>query len=148
MSGVEVLKRTNDGVLTLLVYRPDGRAPSPQACEDAGEDHGFYDTRIEPARGYVVYPNARLLTEGYTGALCEHRWDSVMHFSRNPYGYIRTCGKCGVKTMESHRKRSNKGTYTYDVWELREHIWRKWMQTGPVPGALQPQAHHKGGEAE
>jgi len=148
VSRVRVMGRSeSDGTLTLLAYREDGRSIPARICEEIGEDHGFFDPQTQTLHG-AEHPNTQIITEGYTGALCEHRWDSVMHFSRNPYGYIRTCGKCGVKTMESHRKRSNKGTYTYDVWELREHIWRKWMQTGPVPGALQPQAHHKGGEAE
>ncbi|GGO24900.1 hypothetical protein [Deinococcus humi] len=147
--GVTVLERQQEGKKILLAYRASGRPISAKVCEDIGEDHGFYDPRTEPTLTLGAYVGARIIREGFTGELCEHRWDMVAHFSRNPYGYVRTCGKCGITTMESHKKRSNTGTYTYGEWELREHIWRKWMNLGPVPGSLVAQPHHgKGEEAD
>lgn len=143
MSRVEVLKREQNGVLTLLVYRTDGRAPTPQECEDAGEDHGFYEPKFEPAHSYGEYQNARLVTEGFQGELCDHEWGMTGHYGRNPYGTFSTCKKCSVTVMTATKKRSNHTEYLYDRWGLRFHIWQKWCKRGPVPGSLQVQEHHK-----
>lgn len=132
--------KSGAGPLVLLVSRQDGRAPTARQCEEAGEDFGMFDPQVSRS---LTRPRARLVTEGYTGALCTHQWGFSAHFGRNPYGTVSTCVKCGVKVRNETPQRGTRTTFTYDgIWELREPIWKRWVKRGPVPGALQPQAHH------
>lgn len=143
MSGLEVLKREQGGVLSLLVYRTDGRTPLARACEEAGEDVGFFDPRTSRFNGDGPYKNAQVVTEGFQGELCDHEWGRTGHYGRNPYGTFWRCDRCGVTVATATKKRSEHTEYTYDSWGLRFHIWQKWCKRGPVPGSLQVQEHHK-----
>ncbi|WP_288479872.1 hypothetical protein [uncultured Deinococcus sp.] len=148
MSGVEVLVRQQDNEKVLLVYRLDGRAPTAQQCEDVGEDHGFYEPHAEAAHSFGAYAKAQLVREGFQGGLCDHAWKSWGHYGRNPFGQFSACSKCGVSAMTVHRKRSPQVSYLYDKWELREHVWRLWLQRGPVLGSLVELPHHQKGGAQ
>ncbi|MHA0043457.1 hypothetical protein [Deinococcus sp. PEB2-63] len=143
MTGLTVLQRIVNGQQVLLVYREDGRTPTPRQCEEAGEDAGFFDPRTAPAHSSGEYRNARLVEDGFTGELCTHQWGSSGHYGRNPYGMFAPCTLCGVRVATATPQRGTRTTYSYDVWELREPIWHQWRQRGPVPGALHPQAHHE-----
>lgn len=148
MSGVEVLVRQKDGETVLMVYRLDGRAPTPQQCEDAGEDAGFYEPRREAVRSFGEYANAQIVRESFQGELCAHGWTTWGHYGRNPFGMFANCSKCGVSVKTMTKKRSSTTTFLYDTWELREHVWLLWLQRGPVPGSLAVQDHHQKGGAQ
>lgn len=142
---VEVEVRHSTSGIVLLVTRPDGRLPTFRQCEEAGEDHGLFDPLISTA---VMQAGTRVVREGYTGELCRHQWGFSAHFGRNPYGTSSTCVKCGVKVRHETPQRGTRTTFTYDsIWQLREHIWQRWVKYGPVAGALQPHPHHKKGAA-
>ena len=147
MSAVEVLVQQRGGEKVVMVFRADGRAPTAQQCEDAGEDVGFYEPHTEDAPSFGT--RAKLVREGFQGGLCDHTWGFWGHYGRNPFGRFAACSKCGVSAMTVHRKRSAQVSYLYDKWELREHVWRLWLQRGPVLGSLVALPHHqKGSEAQ
>ena len=152
MIAVEVEVRHSTSGIVLLVTRQDGRLPTIRQCEEAGEDHGLFDPLITTSVAQVgtrmVKAGQRMVTEGYTGELCEHKWGHWGHYGRNPYGTFNTCTKCGVKVMTATPQRGTRITFTYDgIWVLREHIWLRWITQGPVAGALLPQPHHQKGAA-
>lgn len=119
---------------------------SPQACEEIGEDAGFYDPVVKPW-ACAESPRAFLIVEGFRGELCDHDFGLLAHYdAKNEFGNLGHCQKCRVLVQRAHARRGRRETCTYDRWELRTHIWQRWLKRGPVPGALQPQAHHTVGK--
>lgn len=142
---LEVLTRQQGDQLQLLVITGNGRAPTAQQCEDAGEDHGFYEPVVTDAQGLDGCKNIRVVVEGFKGELCDHEWGIWGRYSRNPFGSFARCKKCQVFVSTAQKKRSDHIDYTYDEWTLRHHIWQRWLKRGPVPGSLAVQAHHQKG---
>lgn len=130
-------------MVSLLVFRTDGRTPTPQECEDAGEDAGFYEPKFCRLESHGTYKNAQVVTEGFEGKLCKHEMGLSGHFGRNPFGSFWRCKKCGVTISTSQRKGSKHIEYIYGEWSLRHHIWLKWCEKGPVPDSLTVQEHHR-----
>lgn len=127
----------------LVVYRLDGRTPSPRECEDAGEDAGFYEPKQERNDDPQGPHNSIVVTEGFSGQLCDHEWGMTGHYGRNPFGSFWRCKKCNVLCATVQKKRGKTIEYTYGEWGLRKYIWDRWMQRGPVPNSLAVQEHHK-----
>lgn len=127
----------------VIVWRDGGKVPSNKECEIVGEDAGMYDPRTEPWTCRESQ-SARLIREGFTGALCDHQWGQPVHFNMRPrFAWQFSCEKCGCRFEIHGSTRSKKQTYTYDEWELRESVAERWKQRGPVPGSLKAQAHHQ-----
>lgn len=130
----------------ILAWRGDGRVPSDKECEIVGEDAGFYDPKWE-AWTCSESARARLITEGFTGQLCQHEWSQPVHFNMRPkFAWRFSCRRCGCVIEVLGSTRSQKQTYGYDGWDLRESVFEKWKTCGPVPGSLSVKAHHKGEE--
>lgn len=138
---LEVLTRQQGDQLQLLVITGNGRAPTAQQCEDAGEDHGFYEPGILGTEG-----RAKIVVERFSGELCDHDWTTWGHYGRNPFGRFASCQKCKVHVRTAQKPRATKSVeFLYDQWALREHIWQRWLKRGPVPGSLTLQPHHQTG---
>lgn len=122
----------------------DGGRLSPQRLEEIGEDAGFYDPLVRPWQ-CAESASAHLIVEGFRGELCAHDFGMLMHFdAKNEFGNMGHCQRCWVFVSRSLSRRGSRESCTYDTWELRPHVWQRWVKRGPVPGSLQPQAHHRG----
>ncbi len=127
----------------IIVWRDGDRLPSAKECEIVGEDAGFYDPKYRAWR-CKESDSAFLIQEGYAGSICEHEWGFVYHMNARPqFAQGQVCRRCGVRVaVHSSRRANGKTRYAYDKWELREHVWERWLKRGPVPGSLVTLPHH------
>ena len=148
--GPALLTTLPDGLGLKVVSRGDRRMVcawadrrlSARALEEIGEDAGLFDPRARPWT-CAESQRAHLIVDVYSGGLCEHEFSHFHADGRGQYWNYYTCTRCGLRAISTHSRRGQRVHWAYDTWELRHHIWQAWMRRGPVPGAMQPQAHHK-----
>lgn len=120
----------------LLVWTGTERSPAPRLLEDIGEDAGLYEPTTRPW-SCSESVHSVLIFEGLAAPPCRHDWGLWTHYdAKSESGNSGTCTRCGVKATSSVARRGHREEYGYDTWALRPHIWRRWMQLGPVPGSL------------
>jgi len=143
--GLKVLTRRDKRLV--LAWQANGRRLKAATSEEIGEDAGFFDPQIQPW-ACAESPKAMLITEGYTGPLCEHEFKDRTHVKADRwFAWMFRCARCGLELSQEHARRGQRSEYLYDGWELRQHIYQRWSTCGPVPGQLTPKAHHHGAGA-
>lgn len=131
-SGLHVKVADRNGKRQIIVWRDGDRLPSGKECEVTGQDAGF----VEPkARMWQVgEQQAFLITDTYTGAFCEHTWGFTAHYDEKAAsGYTSSCTKCSARWRRSLSRRGSKETYFYNGVRVREAVFSRWLQRGPVP---------------
>lgn len=126
----------------LLVWTGAERTPPPRLLEDIGEDMGFFEPSTRP-HPCAESPFAVLVFEGLQAPPCTHDWGLWTHYdARKDFGHLGRCAHCGVRAGTETARRGHRQAWTYDTWELRAHVWQRWMVCGPGPGSLTAQAWH------